>query len=129
MQRLGRPVCVSDKALHGFAGCHRREPTKADAVFLADAVVVCRVLERQCQQSLLLQVRLMDARKAPGNDCHTPQKARREGSVLAAAALAIVMVTDDDPLDPVGFVRPGNFGDGQPGLSGQNVLALYRPRR
>ena len=95
----------------------------------ADVVVVCRVLERQRQQSLLLQVRLMDARKAPGNHCHTSQKARREGGVLAAAALAIVMVADDDPLDPVGFVGPGNFGYGQPCFLRSERFCPYRPRR
>src|SRR5262249_46304349 len=87
-------------------------------------VVVRRVLERQCQQSLLFEIRLMDARKTPGNDCHTAQKARRQGSVLAAAAFAIIMVTDYHPLNPLGLISPSNFGNCLPGFSGQNVLTL-----
>ena len=76
LQRLGFAICVSDTARHRLAGLYPRQPDETKAVLFADAVVVGGVLECQRQQSLFLQVRLMDACIAPGDDCRTPQKTR-----------------------------------------------------
>lgn len=75
-QRLGCTIRVSDTARHRFARFYLLQPNEAEAVLLADAVVVSRVLEGQRQQALLLQIRLMDARIAPGDDGRAPQKTR-----------------------------------------------------
>lgn len=55
---------------------------------------------------LLLEVGLVDAGKGLNDDGDAPEVARLERRVLAAAALAVIVVPDDDPLDVGGLVVP-----------------------
>src|SRR5262249_30297676 len=62
-ERLRRAVAVLHQARDGFARREAGQAHQADPVVLADPVVVRRVLEREGQQALLLQIRLVDARE------------------------------------------------------------------
>ena len=75
-QRLGDAVRVFHTALHGLAGRHVRQPDEADAIVLAYAVVVRGILERQCQQALLLEVGLVNAGKAAHDYRRATEKTR-----------------------------------------------------
>src|SRR5262249_32463024 len=86
-ERLRRAVRMAHDARDRLAGSEIREPRQADAVVLADLVVVRGVGERERQQALLLQVALVDAREGPGDHGRSAQKARRQGRMLAATAL------------------------------------------
>ena len=86
-----RAVRVRDAALDRLAGRQLREADEADAIVLADLVVVGRVAERQRQQALLLQVGLVDAREAARDDGRAAEQARRQRGVLAADAFAVVV--------------------------------------
>src|SRR5580658_11381482 len=88
---------------------HRGQPDQAETVVLANAIVVIRIAKGQREQPLLLQIGLVDAREAAGNDGRTAEQSRREGGMLAAAALAVVPVADDDPSDSARAVAPGDF--------------------
>src|SRR5688572_20835029 len=123
-QGFARPVGVTDAALDGLAGGQARQADQAQAVVLADPVVVGRILERQREQPLLLEVRLVDAGEAARDDGGAAQQARAEGGVLAARALAVVLVADHDPLHALAAVVLRDGGDGLRGLAGEHVLAL-----
>src|SRR5207245_158556 len=112
--RNGRPAGVLDQALDGLPGRHAGQTEEAHPVVFADAIVVGRVLERQGQQSLLLQVRLVDPREAARDDGRAIQETRREGGVLTATAFPVVRVADDDPLDALGLVVASDRGEGLP---------------
>src|SRR5262245_56770994 len=98
-ERLRRPVGVLDQTLHRYAGSQSLEPDQAQAIVLADLVVVSRVSERERQQPLLFQVGFVDSREASRDDGGAAQQPGRQRGVLAAAALAVVVIADDDPLD------------------------------
>jgi len=77
---------------------------------------------------LLLEVGLVDARKAARNHGHSPKEPRLQRGVLAAGALAVVPVADDAPCDscvPVRFRDGGDcvdsLRDGVEGLAAQNL--------
>ena len=69
------------------------------------------MLEGQRQQPLLLQVGLVDASEAAGDDRRAAEQPRRQRGVLAAAALAVVGVADDDPADAARLVVAGDRRD------------------
>jgi hypothetical protein len=60
-------------------------------------IVSCGIGERKRKHSLLLEVGLVDARKAAGYHGHSSEISRLQCSVLAAGALAVVPVADDAP--------------------------------
>src|SRR5262245_14985468 len=91
-------------ALDRLARCHVAQADETDPVVLADLVVVRWVLEREGQEALLLQIRLVDPRKAAHDDGGAAQQPRREGRMLTARAFTIVRVADDDPLDALRLV-------------------------
>ena len=68
LQCFARPIRVLHDTCHGLAGRQVCEADQIEAIVLADAVVIGRILEGQGQESLFLEIRLVDARKAPGDD-------------------------------------------------------------
>ena len=77
------PSGLAIAAPHRLVGREVGEAEHADAVVLADLVVGGRVGERQRQQALLLQVRLVDAGEAAGED--RPWPLRNRGSIAACS--------------------------------------------
>jgi hypothetical protein len=71
-----RPVRVAEHALDGRSGGQMGEPHQAQQVVLADALVVCGLGEGQRQEPLLLEVGLVDAGEAPGDDSRAVEQAR-----------------------------------------------------
>ena len=67
-------------------------------------VVVGLILEKEWHDSLRDQVPPMNPRKALGDHCADAELGRRQGGVLAARALAVVVAGDDEPSAPL--VRP-----------------------
>lgn len=82
-----------------LAGGKVGEAEDGDLVVTIDAVVVRLVSEGEGEDSLLLEVGLMDARKGAHNHSDATEEARLKGSVLARRALTKVDVTNDDPRD------------------------------
>ena len=80
----GRAVGVVDDAGYGLAGGEGGEAEEADPVVLVDAVVVVGVAEGERQEALLLQVGLVDAGEAAGDDGRSP---RRRGDKAACSRL------------------------------------------
>ena len=98
-----------DGAEDGLVGGEVGEADEADAVVLADAVVVGGVLEGEGEEALLFEVGLVDAGEAAGYDGRASEEPGGEGGVLAAASLAVVVVADYDPADPGVPVVPGGL--------------------
>src|SRR5947207_13477981 len=65
------------------------------------AVVVRVVLEGQGEDALCDEVATMDAGERLGEDGLHPELQRRQRSVLARGALAVVLAADDEPLAPL----------------------------
>ena len=65
---VGGAVGVVDGAEDGLVGGEVGEADEADAVVLADAVVVGGVLEGEGEEALLFEVGLVDAGEAAGYD-------------------------------------------------------------
>ena len=110
-QRLCSAIRVLDDALDGLARSQVLQSDEADAVVLTDAVVVRQVTERERQQPLLLQVAFVDAGEAADDDRHATKEPRRQSGVFTAAALPVVVITNDDPLQAMGFIVPGDLRD------------------
>lgn len=79
-----------------------------NAVVWLDLVVVLWVGEGQRKHTLLLQVRLVDTGERSGNDSKTAKMSWLQSSVFTRRALAVVPVTNDDPLDASLLVVTGN---------------------
>ena len=75
-ERLGSAVGVPNDASHRTAGRQIGHTDEADAVVLANVLVVIRILECQRQQPLFFQIRLVNAREAAGDYRHTAEKPR-----------------------------------------------------
>src|SRR6266705_6030063 len=101
-----------DDALYGLTRRQVLESDEAYTVVLTEAVVVRRVTERERQQPLLLQVALVDAGEAAHDDRHTAQQPRRQSGMFTTAALAVVVIADDNPLQALGFIVSGDLRDG-----------------
>ena len=109
LESLAAAVAVAHQASHGPARRDLCQPRQADTVVLPDAGVVRGVLEGEGQEVLLLQIGLVDAGEAAGDDRGTAQEAGGERRVLAAAALAVVVVANHHPLDALGLIVPGDL--------------------
>ena len=68
---------------------------KLQRVSQGDLFVICGILEFQRQDARVHQVRLMDARKADGDDRADAQIQRHQRRVLTAGALAVVGAAHD----------------------------------
>lgn len=93
------------------------------AVGRLDLVVVCGVLEGKRQHTLLLQVGLVDTGKASSDDGQATEMTGLKSSVLSGGTLAVVPVTDNDPLDALLLVVTSDSRNGVP-LSVGVVLDL-----
>src|SRR5207244_2058232 len=71
---------------------------------LLGARVVALVGEGERHDAVRDQVRPVDACEAPRDDAADAEVERREGRLLAARALAVVVAADDDPSAPL--LRP-----------------------
>ena len=86
-------------------------------------VVIGRVDESQREHALLLQVGLVDACERTGNDGQSTEVPRLQSSVFTRGTLAVVVITNDDPLDALVAVGSGDLGDATP-FAGELVLDL-----
>ena len=123
-----RAVGLGDAAPHRLVGRQVGQAEHRDAVVLADLVVGGRVGERERQQALLLEVRLVDAGERAGEDHPAVAEAGLHGGVLARRALAVVLVADGAPGDAGLAVVLGDLGE-RAGLAVDLVLALAGRRR
>src|SRR2546426_42246 len=76
------------------------------------------------QDPLLLQIALVDARERLRDDRRAAEIARGHGGVLAARALAVVLVSHDDPPLPRRLVGAGHLGHVHTALPGQKIGRL-----
>ena len=106
VERVRRAVGVEHRTADAAAWRERRDSGQRHPVVgRAHPAIVGRVGERERQDALLLEVRLVYARKALRNDCGAAEVPGRHGRMLAAAALAVVFAAYDDPPDAVPPVR------------------------
>lgn len=99
------------------------ETLDVNLVVGGDLVVVGRVGEGQGEHALLLQVGLVDTSEGAGDDGETTEVTGFESSVFTGRALAVVVVTNDDPLDAVVAVVGSGLRNTSP-LAGDLVLDL-----
>src|SRR5262249_3610520 len=125
-QRLGRSISVLEPTLHGFSGCEAPQSEQADSVILPDPVVVLCVRACERQQTLLLSVRFVNARKTAGDHGDAAEQSRAQSCVLTTAALAIVRVSDDHPLHALCAIVTGDGRDGLAFGRRQNIARLAR---
>ena len=129
-------VCVPSKSMvvpsglmirhvHRDVGRELGQAEHVDAVVLADQVVGGGVGEGERHQSLLLQVGLVDAGEAAGEDHLAVAEPGLHRGVLTARALAVVLVADGAPRDALLGVALAISGNGRVGAVGL-VLALAR---
>lgn len=81
---------------------------EVNGVVGVDLVVVGRVGEGQGEHTLLLQVGLVDTGEGTGDDGETAEVTGLERGVFTGRTLAVVPVTNDNPLDALGLVVTGN---------------------
>src|SRR5262249_31972258 len=117
-------VRLVDTHLDGPAGREARESRDAHPIHLLEQVVVLGVRERQRQDPLLLQIRLVDAREALDQSRSRSEVPWGHRGGLAARSLAVVLVADDDPADVSRLPVPGDPGERHGGLAGQHVHAF-----
>ncbi len=94
--------------LHLAAGFHLLDAFHADAVVFAHLVVVVLVGEGQCQHTLLLQIGLVDAGEALGQDDLHVEEARLHGSMLTRRALTVVVLSHDDAAQAMLLIVAGS---------------------
>jgi hypothetical protein len=80
-------------------------------VFDVNIIIRRRIGERQRKHPLLLEVRLMNPRKAPCNHRHPSEESRLQSGVLAAGTFAVVPVADNAPSYACVPVLFCDFGD------------------
>src|ERR1700733_10709345 len=71
------PIRMPDQTFHRLAWRQLCQPDQANPVIFPDPLVIGRILKRQSQQPLLLEVRFMNASETSCNDRDTAQQPRR----------------------------------------------------
>lgn len=99
------------------------ETLDANLVLGGDLVVVGGVGEGQSEHALLLQVGLVDTSEGAGDDGETAEETGLKSSMFTGRALAVVVVTNDNPLDAVVAVVSSGLRNTSP-LAGDLVLDL-----
>lgn len=97
-----------------LSGCETLQAEDGDTVRGLDFVVVGRIDKGKSEHTLLLQIGLVDTSERADNDSQTTEEAGLEGCVFAGRALAIVVITDDDPLDALFSVFGGDLRNTSP---------------
>src|SRR5262245_56172949 len=97
LDRHGSAIGLVDPGLDTPVRREGPEARHAHPVRLLEQIVVLGTLERQGQDPLLLQVRLVDPREALDQDHLGAEVPRRHGGVFPAGSLAVVLVADHDP--------------------------------
>lgn len=101
------------------------ETLDVDLVVGSDLVVVSGVGEGQSEHALLLQVGLVDTSEGAGDDGETTKVTGFKSSVFTRRALAVVVVSDDNPLDAVVAVVGSGLRNTSP-FASDLVLDLVR---
>src|SRR5260370_26930480 len=115
-----------DHHLHRLARGQPGQPFDADPVRLLEQVVVRRLGERERQDPLLLEVRLVDAGEALDDHDLAAEVPRRHGRMLAARSPAVVLLAHHDPAHPARLQVPRDLGEGLARPPRNRVLALAR---
>lgn len=92
----------------------------------ANTIVIGLILEGQRKKTLLLAVGLVNAGKRFGDDSTTAKETRLESSMLTRGALAVVVITNNNPWLAVIAVPGSNVWHSSPftGLVVLNVISL-----
>lgn len=117
MRNLGGPLgTVLGGNLNGdvLAGSKVLEAKDGDLVSGVDLVVVSTVDKVEGQETLLLQVSLVDSGKRLGDDGETTEESGLKSSVLSRRTLTKVIASDNNPSDTVVSVSNGSLGNSAP---------------
>ena len=109
--RVGGSISLLALQLEGDARGKRLESHDGDLVRGRDLVIVLGVSKGEGEETLLLQVGLMDAGKRLDDDGSSSKVARLQGSMLSAASLSVVLVPNDHPRQGLLLVVPGHVRD------------------
>lgn len=80
------------------------QPNDGDLVLWRNQVIVLGVSKCERKHTLLLEVCLMNTGKRLDNHGNTTKVSNFEGSMLTRRSLAVVFVTNNNPLNALGFV-------------------------
>ena len=94
-----------------------------NSVLWSELIVVRRVDEGQSKHALLLEVSLMNTGKAADDDGQTTEEAGLQSGMFTRGAFAVVVITDDNPLDATVTVVGSGRWDSSP-LACLEVLDL-----
>lgn len=119
-------VGVVDEGGDGGGGGEVGEAGDADGVGLVgDLVVIIGVGEGEGEDALFFEVGFGDTGEAAGDGGDAPEEAWGHGGVFAAAAFAVVFVSDDGPAAASIFVSARDDVEGfGVGLVGEDVPAV-----
>lgn len=87
------------------------QPKDVNLVSTFDFIIILGVGKCQCEHSLLLEVCFVDTGEAADNDSKTSKETWFESGVFARGTLAVIVVTNDNPLDASIAVRRSNLGN------------------
>jgi hypothetical protein len=101
-----------DLHVDGLALSEVLKVKKRNTVITLDAIVISGINKGKSKDTLLLKVGLVDTSKAASDDGNTTKVTRLDSSMLTAATLTIVAVTDNDPLEASSLVGTSSSSDG-----------------
>ena len=111
---IGSSVLVLGSERQVLARGKGLEASDVNLVGTLELVVVLGVNEGESEHALLLQVGLVDTGEAADDDGKTAEEAGLESGVFTGRTLAVVVVTDDNPLDTGGAVSGTDLGNTTP---------------
>lgn len=97
-----------------LAGGKVLQAEDGDLIGGVDLLVVSTVDEVERQETLLLQVSLVDSSKRLGDDGETTEESGLKSSVLSRRSLTKVITSNDNPSDTVVSVSNGSLGNSAP---------------
>ncbi len=107
---MERSVVVLQFQNERNTGSESCQTSDRNDVIFPDEIVVGRILKRQCQHSLLLQICFMDAGKTFHDNRPASEKSRFHRRMFARRSLAVILITDRHPADALCFVLSRNCG-------------------